>query len=245
MCIRDRSYTDRSNLAKRMTISKMVSYRRDYKCCMHALYYIMKPLLYTVGILGAAAGGVFAYLNSKIHERNFPETNYYFQEHQCSAAALGDKFTVLENIKMSVKESYMKDLFSLTALYYDNPKFLVDPDKFRTAIGFAIEKDPPQADKDKLTAGMSHVKVPSFKGLTIPMHFNSCQHMFQLYYRLLLRKYKKLYSKQLDERRVLHPPVAEVYAMKGRCVFMPLPEEVRHFEFLKTCLLYTSPSPRD
>ena len=193
----------------------------------------MKKFLIFTGGLASAAGAGYYYLDTHVKEETIPESFFYYKEHQCKYKDLHKEFQVLEKIRDTVRPSYDAGKVSILGFYYDNPYWLADPNKCRTALGFRIAKDLPQADKQKITPGMTYASFPAFKAMTIPMYFCQFNFLFSLYASILMKKYAKKYDKELHEKHLIHFPAGEMYSAKGSKLFSPLPNDAKRFNYVK------------
>ncbi len=195
----------------------------------------MRALLYVAGAFGFAAASGHYFIAKKVEEKTFPEMAFYYREIQSNYNTLNTEFAKLDKAKENFKDIYNNGGVSMMAFHYDNPMWIVDQSKARTAIGFSATKDLSAADRAKVGAGFSSVNLPQFRALTIPAKWCHYPMLYNLYLAILMRKYFTKYHQVIKDKKVAHVPVGGLYSPKGSVLFVPLPTEAKQFfDFIKT-----------
>eukprot|EP00826_Nyctotherus_ovalis_P030697 TRINITY_DN2450_c0_g1_i5.p1 TRINITY_DN2450_c0_g1~~TRINITY_DN2450_c0_g1_i5.p1 ORF type:complete len:186 (+),score=51.80 TRINITY_DN2450_c0_g1_i5:71-628(+) len=152
---------------------------------------LMKKLLGLTLTLGGVGAASCLYLNSRIQEESIAGGTLYYKEYQDKYTDIKKHFVPFIKTMHELKPSYDKQHFSLVGLYFDNPGWLVDQNKSRTAIGFLTYGGLEKGDRERISAGMTGTSLPPFKAMTIPMCWYGMKTLYPVYMWLLMRMYIK------------------------------------------------------
>ena len=199
---------------------------------------MMKKILYAGAALGFTCFGGCYYLQQKIYEKEFPAMKFCFKELQCDYNETGKEYAALDAKKEIFKDLYTKGDMSMLGLHYDNPQWLADPKKARSAIGFSVHnKDIAPETTTKISEGMtSCTDLPAFKAMVIPAYYCKLSSLYMLYLSLLMKKYIKKYHAELQEKNIPHVVVGGIYNGKVSELFIPIPTDNKLLNIIKAPL---------
>ena len=194
----------------------------------------MKAIIWGVGGLGVASGASLAYLHSITTVKMFSERTFYYKEVQGEYSKIGSEFAVIDKIKDSVKEEYQKGRVSMMSVHYDNPMWLVDKSKARTALGYSVDSDVSMAEKAKVGLGFSSVNIPRFRATMLTACTWKQNLLYQVYISVLFWKYMRMHANTLKEKKITCVPVCCIYPNGKETLFIPEPDSIENFKFIKT-----------
>jgi len=195
---------------------------------------MIKTLLKVTLGTALVAGGISYYQYTRISKQEYKDLTFYFTEIQSEYDKMDSDFNALTQKKESFKPLYDAGKMGILGLHYDNPKWLVDPSKGRSALGFFVEKDVPEADKSKISLGMQSTDLPKFKVVAIPAYFCSISYMYNWWLGILMMKYFSKYGGSMKKHDIHNIPIGEFYTSKGGVIFMPTPKYAKKLMFITT-----------
>lgn len=189
----------------------------------------LKNLTLAIATVGAGTG---IYLRLNTREEQIPGGTFYYKEYQSKYADIGKHFEPFVKTMHDLKPSYDKKHFSLVGLYFDNPKWLMDQNKSRTAIGFLAYDGLEKSDREKLSAGMTGTILPPFRAMTIPMCKYGMKTLYSIYMWMLMRVYFAKNCKPLKDEGETGIVIGDITTGTRSKMFIPLPAELKKFAFI-------------
>lgn len=194
----------------------------------------MKKVIYSLLGLTAGIGGATYYLTTQTQEKTFPAFTFYYKEISAPYTALGAYYA--DNAKKldASRALFDKGELSQMAVYYDNPDWLKDPSKTRTAMGYHVADTVPTTERLKIGTGLSSIALPSFKALTMPTWKCEISILSKYYIAVLYFQYLRKYKAHLNEKKTAFVPCFDMFTKAGNTLSVPVPSAINIFDFIKT-----------
>ena len=193
---------------------------------------IMKKLLVSTGILAVTPILGYGITYSKINKERIDGCVFYNKEIRFNYKELSKQFAPLEENIKKMNESFSKGHIGIMGLYYDNPKWLIDVNKARSSIGYMVKNELKPEDKNRIPRDMKPVQIPSFMAMTIPLPPILTETLYPVCTMILCSKYFKEYCQTMIDMGEKNLPIGDITTGKYQKMFIPLPNELKHFKFI-------------
>ncbi len=185
------------------------------------------------------AVGFYAYYTKQIKEKKLPATTFYYREVQNTYPVAAAKWKDIHtNIAPKIADLYNKQQVSTCFMGWDNPRWLISPMQSRSAAGLLVEnaaaENPAIAEVVKAKR-MKKVQLPETRAMVLERDFGEEKnHFYRLLWWFMAKRYHARYAESMKKEGVAFFPMGEVRTAKGTMFFAPLPEDVKHYQFMAT-----------
>eukprot|EP01022_Parablepharisma_sp_SALTPOND_P032317 TRINITY_DN838_c0_g1_i17.p1 TRINITY_DN838_c0_g1~~TRINITY_DN838_c0_g1_i17.p1 ORF type:complete len:512 (+),score=73.99 TRINITY_DN838_c0_g1_i17:8319-9854(+) len=208
--------------------------------------HIKSTMLLTKAILtfgtmaaGAASVATYVYFSNQLKETKLPASTFYYHEDQEHYSVVSQRWMdTSSKILPKVTDLMQKNRASECFIGWDNPRWLISPRQFRSAVGILVDNSVADLNVVKEVVGahkFKKAKIPESDVLSLNLNIGQKKGMmYRLLWWFMYKRYMARYGKKMKEQGLAFFPVGEIRTPYTTMYFAPLPEYVKNYQFIKT-----------
>ncbi len=200
---------------------------------------IAKGIITFTGLtLGAGFVTAYHYLWARRKETPMPQYTFFYGDVQGDCAAVDKTAKAISSrLRQKLPQQYAVGQVQDCVIGWDNPRWLITPKQGRAAAGVlvdAAQKENKDVKEALQAEQLKSVELKAWNAMLLNFGCN-CRILTPLLMRLtwwyVSRRYYPQYKQRLQQAGEVFTPMGQARDASRSYVFVPLPEDIKHFKF--------------